>query len=68
MNAKWKWLLKENKDKEHPYVVKSLSLFSMLLCLMHILVNAEPISFVAPVKKHEINLLKFRTNRLDLAT
>lgn len=33
------------------YVVKSFSLDSMLLCLMHILVKAEPISFVAPGKQ-----------------
>lgn len=30
------------------YVVNSLSLDSMLRCLIHILVSAEPISLVAP--------------------
>lgn len=33
------------------YPVSAFSLASMLLCLIHNLVSAEPISFVAPAKK-----------------
>lgn len=39
------------------YVVNSLSLDSMLRCLIHILVSAEPISLVAPgIKKNNIQI------------
>lgn len=35
------------------YVVNSLSLDSMLRCLIHILVSAEPMSLVAPGKQKQ---------------
>lgn len=43
---------KKNKMKHISYLVNWRSLASMLRCLMHILVRAEPMSLVAPgIKK-----------------
>lgn len=39
-----------------PHLENCLSLVSMLLCLMHILVRAEPISLVPPAKETQVEL------------